>query len=275
MQLILAIEPDRRQATQISTMVREHLDAELVIAGSTQRAFKTLGERVPDLILTPALLAPADEAMLAERLRELGPAATHIQTVTIPILSETAESGRYRGVLGLRRERQAEATDAGCELTVFVNQVAAYLQRAAQERLTSAMLNARSTDAAPPAELVVEEHRVEDPAPAPISELAEWLDFDEMMATIADDSPSTRPAAPSLEPQEFLTSVAQRANILPTAFDQPVSASPAFAIGESRPSWTEPADDEGIIFDPHQRAFPALIARLNAIANADDANRPR
>lgn len=254
MQLILAIEPDRRQARQISAMVRAHLAAELVIAGSTARALKALGERVPDLILTPALLAPADEAMLAERLRELGQAAAHIQTVTIPILSEMAESGRERGMLSaLRRERPGEATETGCEPTVFINQVAAYLQRAAQERQTPAMVDAPSTSTDPaPTETVAEERGTEDPAPpAPPSQLAEWLDLDQVMAAITDDStPADQPPASPPEPQDYVSSPPQRAN-------------------------EEPVDDEWVLFDPHQRAFPALLAKLNAIANADDANSQR
>jgi hypothetical protein len=273
MQLILAIEPDRRQATQISTMVQAHLAAELVIAGSTARALKALGERVPDLILTPALLAPADETMLAERLRELGPAATHIQTVTIPILSEMGESGPDRSLLsGLRRERSGGATEAGCEPTVFINQVSAYLQRAAQERQTPAMFDAASNDAAPTA-AAAEERGVEDPAPVPPSPLAEWLDLDQVMAAIADDPTSALPPASPPEPQDYLSSPPQRVNVVPQVPDPPPTAIPAPASSERRPSWEEPVDDEGAFFDPHQRAFPALLAKLNAIANAGDANR--
>src|SRR5215813_15256992 len=111
MQLILAIEPDRRQAQQITSMVRAHLNAELVIAGSTSKALKALGERVPDIILTPALLPPADDALLADRLRELGPAAGHIQAVTIPILSEAGggEEQRQGMMSALRRDRSRTA----------------------------------------------------------------------------------------------------------------------------------------------------------------------
>src|SRR5262245_50422156 len=142
MQLILAIEPDRRQAAQITAMVRAHLTAELVIAGTTSKALKALGERVPDLILTPALLPPADDAMLADRLRELGPAAGHIQAVTIPILSEAGGEGQERGIMSaLRRDRPRATEDGGCEPSVFINQVATYLQRAAQERQARATLD--------------------------------------------------------------------------------------------------------------------------------------
>jgi CheY-like chemotaxis protein len=250
MQLILAIEPDRRQATQISAIVRAHLAAELVIAGSTSKALKALGERVPDLILTPALLPPADDTMLADRLRELGSAAAHIQAVTIPILAAPAgEEDHERGMLSaLRRDRPRERADGGCEPAVFINQVAAYLQRAAQERQTRVMLDP------PPAEpAAVEQAAMADAQPAATtadSELAEWLDIDQVMAAIADRGTNVD------QPQPIV--------LLPQPHDY-VSASPQLAIEET-------VDDQWGLFDPRQCGFPALLARLNAIANADEAN---
>ena len=75
MPLILAIEPDRRQASQLTAMVRGRLHAELVLGESAERALAALGQRVPDLILTSALLSPKDENALGERLRALDGAA--------------------------------------------------------------------------------------------------------------------------------------------------------------------------------------------------------
>ncbi len=49
---ILAIEPDRRQASQLAALVRIRLDAELLVADSIKRAVSMLGRRLPDLILT-------------------------------------------------------------------------------------------------------------------------------------------------------------------------------------------------------------------------------
>ena len=67
MPLILAIEPDKRQATQLRSIVKAQLQAELVLADSAERALAALGDRVPDLILTSALLLPKDEMALHER----------------------------------------------------------------------------------------------------------------------------------------------------------------------------------------------------------------
>ena len=87
MPLILAIEPDRRQANQLTALVRGRLKADLVLGESADRALSALGGRVPDLILTAALLSPKDEAALGQRLRELNGVAAHVQTLTIPVLA--------------------------------------------------------------------------------------------------------------------------------------------------------------------------------------------
>ncbi len=90
MPLILAIEPDRRQAAQLASIAQGRIGAELVMAESAEKALRALGDRVPDLILTPPLLSPRDDAAITDRLRALGTAATYVQTLTIPALA-TAE----------------------------------------------------------------------------------------------------------------------------------------------------------------------------------------
>ena len=60
MALILAIEPDRKQAAQLATIVRG-LSAELILVDTTERALDAIGTEVPDLVLVPALLSPTDD----------------------------------------------------------------------------------------------------------------------------------------------------------------------------------------------------------------------
>ncbi len=134
MPLILAIEPDKRQAAHITSMARHRLHAELVLAVSAERALAALGDRIPDLILTPALLPPQDEAALSERLRQLDERAAHVQTLTIPLLAAPGRTSPARGMLAaLRRERPGSSAD-GCDPAVFAEQITAYLERAAIER---------------------------------------------------------------------------------------------------------------------------------------------
>ena len=137
MPLILAIEPDRRQANQLNTMVRGQLHAELVLADTAEHALAKLGDRVPDLILTSALLSPKDEAALGERLRTLDNAAAHVQTLTIPVLaSPQPRSGGGRGMFSvlLGDRGQSDAAPDGCDPAVFAEQCAEYLTRATAER---------------------------------------------------------------------------------------------------------------------------------------------
>jgi hypothetical protein len=149
MALILAVEPDRHQASQLQAIARSRLHAELVIEATAERALAALGDRIPDLILTAALLSPKDEAALAERLRALHSAAAHIHTLTIPVLAAPRSRPRMGGVLSaLRRERPQASEPDGCDPAVFAEQCATYLERAMAERaeLAETTSPARTTD---------------------------------------------------------------------------------------------------------------------------------
>jgi hypothetical protein len=137
--LILAIEPDRRQAAQIKAIAHARLGAELVLADSADGALKALGDRVPDLILTTAFLSPRDETTLNDRLRTLERAAQFVQTLTIPLLAVPSARQRASGVLSvLRREKPQQAIADGCDPAVFADQCKEYLDRAAAERQSHA-----------------------------------------------------------------------------------------------------------------------------------------
>ena len=118
MPVILAIENDRQRKTQLTSIVRG-LGAELVVAESAERALKVLAQRVPDLILTPALLLPKDDIALTTRLRELGDAAVHVQVLSIPILATS--SAQRRGKLSILRTSKEEPV--GCAPDVFSGQL--------------------------------------------------------------------------------------------------------------------------------------------------------
>jgi len=136
--LILAIHPDRRQAPKIAAIAR-HASAELLLAESMERAIAMLSDRLPDLILTPTLLSHRDETALAERLRELGDVAAHVQTLTIPIFETTASPSHKRGVLSsLRKQHTGKAhasQTVGCTVDTFAEQVVIYLIRAVEARI--------------------------------------------------------------------------------------------------------------------------------------------
>jgi hypothetical protein len=135
MPIVLAIEPDRRQAAHLSAIVRHQVGADLVIADTTEAALYAIGDRVPDLVLVPALLSPQDDAALAAALRVIAVAA-HVRTLTVPVLSSgVARAQNGGGMLARwRKNKSASPEPDGCEPAVFGEQIAAYLKEVAAER---------------------------------------------------------------------------------------------------------------------------------------------
>ena len=136
---ILAIEPDRWRASQLKTIARR-IGAELRLTDSMDGALTALNEQTPDLILTPALLSARDEQALTDRLRSLGEAAAHIQTLTIPTLHIPEPSAgelslsSTRMFAALRKDRSNQAGPAACDTDTFAEQVAFYLMGATEAR---------------------------------------------------------------------------------------------------------------------------------------------
>src|SRR4051812_50069487 len=131
MAIVLAIEPDRRQAAHLAAIVRHQVHAELLIADTTEGALDAIGNRIPDLVLVPALLSPQDDAALAAALRVIAVAA-HVRTLTIPVLANGAQQQASGGMLAKwRRSRSASPEPEGCDPAVFGEQIADYLREAA------------------------------------------------------------------------------------------------------------------------------------------------
>jgi hypothetical protein len=134
MPLILAVEPDRRQAANLAAVLRVRPRTELVMANAAAPALKALGNRVPDVLLTSPLLSPQDDAALAEWMEGLGAAADRVQALTIPILAaDQAEPAPVRGIFARLRRRRAPVTPGGCEPSAFADQVGVYLERVEPE----------------------------------------------------------------------------------------------------------------------------------------------
>ena len=132
--LILAIQPDRSKASQLRS-IASRVKAELRLVDSVGSALEAIRERVPDLILTPPLLSARDDSALTGRLRELGDAAAHIQTLTIPALQETPAPLSGAGMFAtLRRDKPRAFGPEACEADTFAEQVAVYLKGAAETR---------------------------------------------------------------------------------------------------------------------------------------------
>ncbi len=137
MQLILAIDSDPRRSEQLATLVRARLQVDLVQATSAGEGLHALKDQVPDLILTSPLLSPFDEGVLDEYLRDLGSAATHVQTVRIPMLSSgprKKSAAKRLFSLGRKPTPTSSAAPDGCDPKVFADEIAHYLTRSLEER---------------------------------------------------------------------------------------------------------------------------------------------
>jgi hypothetical protein len=125
--LILAIEPDRRQANRLAAIARGPLrNAELVTVDSVQAGLEVLARHVPDLVLTSMLLSAKDDAALAERLRELDTAGRQVQTLVIPMFA-APRKGSEGGLLARFTRSDDEGPAHGCQPAVFAAQVNEYL----------------------------------------------------------------------------------------------------------------------------------------------------
>src|SRR5213082_2230566 len=125
MAIILAIEPDRKQAAHLSAVVRHRVGAELILADTTEGALDAIGSRVPDLVLVPALLSPQDDAALAAALRVIAVAA-HVRTLTIPVFAAPGHrSSSGKGGMLARLCGKIEQSPEGCDPAIFAEQIAA------------------------------------------------------------------------------------------------------------------------------------------------------
>ena len=235
MPLILAIEPDRRQAAHLTAVVRERVGAELILVGTTEHALNAIGNRVPDLILVPALLSPQDDAALATALRVIA-AAANVQMLTIPVLG-AVKAQKSGGVLSALRRSRKSAEPEGCDPTVFAEQIASYLERAVQER-AEAVKHADHHEyvAPPPPERVEPEIVAEFDAAEPEAE-------PEAIAPPAEDV--EQPAEP-LEQVATAEAVApieaevETAEPTHPADGQPVERIEVAAITDQEPIYVEP-----------------------------------
>ena len=291
MSLILAVEPDRRQAKQLSSVVRQHVRAELIVAESGSAALSALGTRVPDLILTPPLLPPKDEAVLTGWLRDLGDAAAHVQTLAIPILAE-AKAGKggeqsSSGIFGRLRDQGKDASAHGCEPDVFADQIRVYLDRAGSERTSrtpvppapaKAPIAAAPEESAPEVEELDEavtfDDLVFDPAPSDPAPAPAPVPVSEPPVVMRPPTPFARPEK-RVEPEVLRSWEAE----LGLESDVPVAApTPAPPAANAKPLWKAGHGDATPIahaatvrtadleFDPKDARYAALFRRLDEVA---------
>lgn len=151
--LVLAIEPDLRQAAIVKRIVREKVLADVAVVDSRDAALEAMRTTIPDVLLLSALMSPREEDELIAHLRTLEH-ADHLQTHTIPQLASVLGPAESRGPRGLlsafRRRKEPDVTPSGCDPDLFAEEIRVFLQRAAdkkRERL-NASPDAPATDTA-------------------------------------------------------------------------------------------------------------------------------
>ena len=134
MALVLAIEPDRHQASAVRRLISERHLAELVLVDTKDAAVTAIAEQIPDLILVTAWLDPGDEDELVGCLRTLDD-ASHLQTLTIPQLAAPPKSHSWmRRLFKPLARRGGKERLAGCDPAIFAEEIATYLKRAVERK---------------------------------------------------------------------------------------------------------------------------------------------
>ena len=279
MSLILAVEPDRRQAKQLSSVVRQHVRAELVVVDSGAKAVEALAGRIPDLVLTPPLLPPKDEAVLTGWLRDLGDAAAHVQTLAIPILSEGDTPGREQGSSIFGRKQQSDA-GPGCDPGVFADQVRVYLDRADVERSSRVQPEpaAHAQSETTPAPVMA---ATEDAAPD-VEEFDEAMTFDDLVfeAPASDPAPAQAPVpvaeppvtmrtpTPFARPEKRVDPAVLRSWESELGLESSPAATPLWRVHQetSADTSTDEAPAGAASFNPADARYAPLFRRLDELA---------
>lgn len=305
MPLLLALEPDARQATSLTTLVPAHLSAELVVAATADAAVAALRQRRPDLVLAASGISPAETAAL---MAGLGSA---VPVLAIPVLADAATPPRgSRGLLTrLRRPRRRRGADT-CEPAAFAAQIAECLgladavRRAYAEATIAPAPGSPMLSAADAAATVIDLQVFADRTHADDPVVANtWLDLepyldDESKGSARSAAGATGAAEPDvieLPPPgelwaQLVPGYAARMAPLegPSMLPHPQSAAPRDASVEmetadpagspprllSVPATSDrPKQDEWGLYDPEQCGFAALLLRLEELADDDRRDR--
>jgi len=140
---ILAIEADPKRRRVLTTLVREHVKADLVVVASVRAAITAIAERAPDVILAPTLLSPTDEAELLSHMKQLD-TAPYIQMLTVPALDmladAPAEPTRRRGLFGPVFNRRPVSLGLQYDRSMVAEQIVNGLARARELRFEYAAM---------------------------------------------------------------------------------------------------------------------------------------
>jgi hypothetical protein len=269
--LVLAIEPDLRQAAIVKRIVREKEIADVVVVDSRDAAIAAMRSCMPDVLLLSALLSPRDEDELIAHLRTLDNAG-HLQTHTIPQLASTLGGAEDRGSRGLlsafRRKKTEEAPVAGCDPDMFADEIRLYLQQAADKKnqiQTSApfVAPARRSE---PAAAADSAQAGPDEADAPVSAWAspfEWKPSTPSgrSSRAREDAPARKPAAapppaPEPVPEPAIAPLPEPVIVAP------ILESPSVLKPVEQPVVAMPVQQAAVVDAPIVKPAPAPVLEI-------------
>jgi hypothetical protein len=127
MAYMLAVEPDQGQAALLRNAVAAQLRTTLTVVDSMDAAIAAIGDGVPSLIFVSSLLPPREEDELLAHLRTLAEADCP-QVLITPWMSAPGSVDRP-GRCWSSPFKRPRWRPAGCEPSVFANQIAVYLDQ--------------------------------------------------------------------------------------------------------------------------------------------------
>jgi hypothetical protein len=239
-QLVLAIEPDLRQAAIVKRIVREKALADVTVVDSRDAALEAMRTTVPDVLLLSALLSPRDEDELVAHLRTRQD-AEHLQTHTIPQLSSAIggeDEKPSRGLLSAfrRKKGSAAAPTAGCDPDLFAEEIRTYLKRASEKKR-------ETRDGGPLVTRVVRAVQSESPAAAAEARSAE----PEPVASSWESPFEWRPSRSTTRAPEPKPAAAAAAAI---TIEQPPAFEPVVEPAAVEPVIVQPLAAEPLVVEP-------------------------
>ena len=132
---ILALEPDPTRASTIRHIVCDVVRADLRLVRSKAELLQALGAEIPDLILLPALLSPADEAELLSHLSTLQNSG-HLEILVTPFTfaPENPQAPAARGWRRWLDKGKPQLQVPACDRRAFAEQLMWSLRRARELR---------------------------------------------------------------------------------------------------------------------------------------------
>lgn len=125
---VLAIESDPSRVAALRHVLSRYVSADFQIVHSLNDALTSIDERIPDLVLTSALLPPRDESAIVLRLKEL-PGTRHLQIITTPYFIDSEDPSTGRNVLNFWNRRRS-TLHPFCDSETVGSQIEEYLAQA-------------------------------------------------------------------------------------------------------------------------------------------------